>query len=154
MRRWGEGKAGLIVGLAPGSALPRWLIEVGFEIETAATEAEALLALERRPFSVVLASQKAESDSLAPVMARAGQKHPAIPVVVLGASAAFQDAVDRMQQGAADYLAPPFAPDVVVARLHRLLERGATVDNASAAMSSSVEHLGVVGKSAAMAKLI
>jgi DNA-binding NtrC family response regulator len=152
-RRWGEGKTGLIVGLAPGSALPRSLIELGFEIETAATGAEALLALERRPFSVVLASQRAESDSLAPVMARAGQKHPAIPVVALGASAAFQDAVDCMQQGAADYLAPPFSPDVVVARLHRLLERSATVDNANAAMSSSVEHLGVVGKSAAMAKV-
>ncbi|MGB8295118.1 MAG: sigma 54-interacting transcriptional regulator [Polyangia bacterium] len=40
-----------------------------------------------------------------------------------------------------------------MARLHRLLERGAAVDNANATMSSSVEHLGVVGRSAAMAKV-
>ncbi len=42
-------------------------------------------------------------------MVHAGQKHPAIPVIVLGASAALQDAVDCMQQGAADYLAPPLS---------------------------------------------
>ena len=152
-RRWGEGKACLIVGLAPGSALQRSLTDVGFEAETAATEAEALLALERRPFAVVLASQKAESGSLAAVLARAGQKHPAIPVVVLGSSAAFQDAVDCMQQGAADYLAPPFQPDLVATRLHRLLERAATADGARDGVSSGIEHLGVVGKSAAMARV-
>ena len=150
-RRWGEGKAGLILGLAPGSALHCCLTELGFEIETAAGEAEALLALERRPFAVVLASQKAESGSLAAVMARAGEKHPAIPVVVLGASAVFQDAVDCMQQGAADYLAPPFQPDLVAARVQRLLDRAATND--SAVLPTSVEHLGVVGRSAAMAKV-
>jgi DNA-binding NtrC family response regulator len=152
-RRWGESKAGLIVGQAPGSALQRALTEVGFEIEAAASEAEALLALERRPFAVVLASQKAESTALRTTIVHAGQKHPAIPVIVLGASAALQDAVDCMQQGAADYLAPPFQPDVVVARVHRLLERTASVDSAGDSVPSSIEHLGVVGKSAAMAKL-
>ena len=152
-RRWGEGKAGLIIGLGPGSGLQRSLTEVGLEMEASASEAEALLALERRPFAVVLASQKGDSGSLPAIIARAEQKHPAIPVVVLGATAAFQDAVDCMQQGAADYLAPPFQPDLVVARLHRLLERAASVDSAHESAPLSVEHLGVVGKSAAMAKV-
>ena len=47
-----------------------------------------------------------------------------------------------------------FQPDVVVARLHGFFERERDRrPTQAAAMSSSVEHLGVVGRSAAMAKV-
>ncbi len=144
-RRWGDGKSALVVGLASGSPVHRALADAGVDVENAAHEHEALAALERRSFAVVLTAHKEWSS----LFRRAAERVPAVPVVVLGASTAVHDAVDAMQQGAADYLAPPFQVDVVTARLQRLLENATT----EAIDLSAIEHLGVVGKSAAMARV-
>ncbi len=147
-RTWGEGKAALIVGLASGSPVHRALADAGADVESVASETEALAALERRPFAVVLAGHKDLSSAV--LLRRAAEKSPAIPVVVLGATASVQDVVDSMQQGAADYLAPPFQADVVAGRLQRLLESAAGPESIDL---TGVEHLGVVGRSAAMARV-
>jgi DNA-binding NtrC family response regulator len=144
-RRWGEGKTALIVGLPSGSPVHRALADAGVDVENVAHEHDALAALDRRSFAVVLTAHKEWSR----LLRRAAEKVPAVSVVVLGASTAVHDAVDAMQQGAADYLAPPFQADVVTARLQRLLENV----TAEAIDLSAIEHLGVVGKSAAMARV-
>ncbi len=152
-RRWGEGRACLVFGLPTGSVVHRALCEVGFEVETVDTESEALAALGRRPFVSLLAVQRPESPGLQAIIARAGQQHPEIPVVILGATATLQDAVDAMQQGAADYLPPPFEIETVASRVRRLVERGTPIDAGGGQPPSSLEHLGLVGKSSAMSKV-
>ena len=42
------------------------------------------------------------------LIVHAAQKRADLPVVVLGAAATLQEAVDAMQLGAADFIAPPF----------------------------------------------
>ena len=152
-RRWGDGKVCLLVGLPAGSALQRGMVECGIEVETAISEAETLAALERRPFIAVIANQRPEAPPVAMIIARASEKSPAIPVIVLGATVALQDAVDVMQLGAADYLGPPAQTEIVLARLRRMVDQllGANPTHDSA--PTTLEHLGVVGKSAAMSKL-
>ncbi len=60
---------------------------------------------------------------IAGLVARAAHQHPEVPVVVLGSTGTVQEAVDAMQQGAADYLAPPHDGEALLARLRALLER-------------------------------
>ena len=81
----------------------------------------ALEAAKQRPVAIVL-------DAMMPVMdgfetLRRLKVDPAlrgINVVMLTALKRDEDVVSALQLGAADYLAKPFNPDELVARLHRL----------------------------------
>jgi DNA-binding NtrC family response regulator len=153
LRRWGEGEACLIVGLPVGSSLPRDLVAGGLKIEVAASESEALAALDRRPFVAVIMFQRPSAPPLASILARAAQKNPEIPVMVLGATPALQDAVDVMQLGAADYLGPPFQVEMVAARLRKLVDKTLDQNQTHDSVPATLEHLGVVGTSTAMSKV-
>jgi DNA-binding NtrC family response regulator len=67
-----------------------------------------------------------------------------------------QEAVDAMQQGAADYLAPPFDAESLVARLRRVLERGRSAAAAAAAAPPAVTATfgGLVGSSPAIRRVL
>jgi DNA-binding NtrC family response regulator len=149
----GEGEACLIVGLPVGSSLPRDLVAGGLKIEVAASESEALAALDRRPFVAVIMFQRPSAPPLASILARAAQKNPEIPVMVLGATPALQDAVDVMQLGAADYLGPPFQVEMVAARLRKLVDKTLGQNQTHDSVPATLEHLGVVGTSTAMSKV-
>jgi DNA-binding NtrC family response regulator len=153
LRRWGDGEVCLLVGLAAGSSLHRNLVEAGLKVDVAGTEGEAGAALERRPYVAVIACQRADAPPVSTIIARATQKVPAIPVMVLGATVALQDAVDVMQQGAADYLGPPFQAETLVARLRKMVDKTLGPTQTGDSAPATLEHLGVVGNSAAMSKL-
>ena len=153
LRRFGEGETCLVVGLPAESSLSRELALAGLKIEVAATEGEALAALERRPFVAVIACQRPAAPAIQSILARTTQKNPEIPVMVLGASTALQDAVDLMQQGAADYLGPPLHAEAVTTRLRRLIDKTLGQSQPRDSAPATLEHLGVVGNSAAMAKV-
>lgn len=152
-RRWGEGEVCLIVGLPAASSLPRDLAARGLAVEVASTETEALAALDRRPFVAVIACQRPEAPPVRSILERATQKSPEIPVLVLGATSALQDGVDVMQQGAADYVGPPFQADAIAIRLRRLVDKTTGQTQARDLAPAPIEHLGVVGTSAAMSKV-
>ena len=152
-RRWGNGEVCLIVGLPAGSGLPRDLVAAGLKIEVAGSESESLAALDRRPFVAVVAYQRPDAPPIPSILARAAQKSPEIPVMVLGATPALQDGVDVMQQGASDYLGPPFQAEVVATRLRNLVDKTLGQHQPQDTAPATLEHLGVVGNSAAMSKL-
>jgi DNA-binding NtrC family response regulator len=142
----------LIAGLAPNAAVQRLLADAGLEPETAATEGDALERLDTRHYVVALVAQRLGAPAVQAIAMRAGQQQPEIPVVVLGASANLQDAVDAMQQGAADFVPPPHPSDNLLDRLKRLVAAPA-VRSEEAAAVPSLEHMGLVGKSRAMARV-
>jgi len=152
-RRWGDGEVCLIVGLPAASSLQRDIAAGGLTVEVASTETEALAALDRRPFIAVIACQRPEAPPVQSILARASQKSPEIPVMVLGSSSALQDAVDVMQQGAGDYVGPPFQADAIAIRLRRLVDKTMGQNQPRDLAPATLEHLGVVGNSAAMAKV-
>jgi DNA-binding NtrC family response regulator len=153
-RSWGAGRTCLVVKPAArdGSAVGRRLASVGFRVVVASTEAEALVALEREPLAVALVSEALGPVAISSVAARAGQQHPEIPVVVLGSAGTVQEAVDAMQQGAADYLPPPFDADATLGRLRALLDRPAAADEA--APGAGAPFAGLIGASAAIRRVL
>jgi DNA-binding NtrC family response regulator len=125
---------------------------MGLEPQAASTEAEALELLDRKHYAVGLVAQRLGASSVQAISARAGQQQPEIPIIVLGATATLQDAVDAMQHGASDFVAPPYASDALLERLKRLVfSAPARAEEAPA--GPSLEHLGLVGKSRAMARV-
>ncbi len=125
-RSWASERRCLVVKPVGGGgpAVSRSLAAAGMKVSVCGTEADALSALDREPPAVVLVAQALGPVATANVVARAGHLQPEVPVVVLGSSGTVQEAVDAMQQGAADYLAPPFEADTLLSRLRRVLERG------------------------------
>jgi DNA-binding NtrC family response regulator len=142
----------LVVAQAAGDALLKMLADAGFDVDTAGTESEALAAVDRRPWALVLVSQALGDASVQAIIRRAREKHPPVPVVVLGATARLPDAIDAMQMGAADFLAPPLAPEVVAARLGKLVAASPRPREAATDVPS-FEPLGLTGRSAAMSKV-
>jgi DNA-binding NtrC family response regulator len=130
------------------AAVAKPLAAAGFEVGVASTEADALVALDRDHPAVVLVSDAFGPVTISSLVARAGQRHPELPVVVLGSTGTVQEAVDAMQLGAADYLPPPRDPEVLLARLLKLLERGAPPGRP--APSPAAVFPGLVGSSAAI----
>jgi DNA-binding NtrC family response regulator len=139
-----------------GPAVSRALGAAGFRVAVCATEVEALAALDREPLAVVLVAQALGPVAISSVVARAGHQHPEVPVVVLGAAGTVQEAVDAMQQGAADYLAPPLDPGSLLSRIRRVLERGRTAAEAAAAAppAAATPFAGLVGSSPAIRRVL
>ncbi len=146
--RFGEGRACLLAVAAGSADLADALARAGFAPTVARDERQALLAIDRVAPSAIYVAQALGAPALKMLVAAAGQRCPEAPVVVLGASGTVQEAVDAMQLGATDYLAPPHVPDAAVRRLAvslaRAPRRGAGPPRAL---------LGVVGTSPAMVKL-
>ena len=142
-----ESRSCLVVG--PGSAMDSIrsaLSAPGLELLQAATEKAALAALDRFPVVAAFVDRQLGTTPVSSIIASAGHRTPGIPVLVVGTSANVQDAVDAMQNGAADYLVVPLAPVVVLDRLQRVLEH-----NGPAAPTSP--FVGLVGSSAALRRV-
>jgi len=153
-RSWASDRRCLVVKAVGGGgpAVSRALTAAGMKVSVCGTEGDALAALDREPPAVVLVAQALGPVAIANVVARSGQLQPEAPVVVLGASGTVQEAVDAMQQGAADYLAPPFEADNLLSRLRRVLERGRAEAAPTPAVTSP--YAGLVGSSAAIRRVL
>lgn len=99
----------------------------GYAVMVARDGREALEQAERTtPDAVVL-------DAMMPVVdgyqvLRRFRDHPAlagVPIIFLTARKQEEDIVEALKLGASDYLAKPFIPEELMARLSRLLARGA-----------------------------
>jgi len=148
----GYGRPCLVVGTPGNSTVSKILGEAGFEVETATDEQDAWTAFDRKPWALLFVAQGIGKGALQSLIVHAGQRRAELPVVVLGSAAKLQDAVDAMQLGAADFIAPPFFSDSILSRLKRLVVEASVTASESVSVPS-LEHLGLTGKSPAMAKV-
>ncbi|MEW6130153.1 MAG: sigma-54 dependent transcriptional regulator [Acidobacteriota bacterium] len=99
------------------------LQEDGHAITEAEGARQALALLKSTPLDLVITDQKMpDGDGLA-VLAAAKEADPDMPVVMLTAFATVELAVEAMKQGAFDFIAKPFVPEVVRAVVRRASER-------------------------------
>jgi DNA-binding NtrC family response regulator len=89
-------------------ALKEGLAEEGYRIETAGDGAEALAALDRGEFHLVLLDQKLPDTSGLEVLKQIKAKRPETQVVIMTAYGKFQWAVEATKAGCFDYVAKPF----------------------------------------------
>lgn len=104
--------------------LSRYLSRGGYEVETAADGAAALDAFaERRPDLILLDLMLPGIDGLE-VFRRIRARSPN-PVIMLTARGEETDRIVGLEMGADDYVAKPFSPSEVVARVRAVLRRAA-----------------------------
>ena len=104
--------------------LGRALSADGYDVETAADGADALVAVERNaPDLIVLDVAMEGLDGIA-VCRRLRAKGLGLPVLLLTARDGIPDRVSGLDAGADDYLVKPFATDELLARVRALLRRG------------------------------
>lgn len=99
------------------------LADAALSVETAASGAEALAMVRRRPYSVVLLDNKMPGMSGLDVLAelRADESTRTLPVVIVTAEDEVGARVDGLQRGADDYVIKPFHPAELVARVRTQL---------------------------------
>jgi DNA-binding response OmpR family regulator len=103
----------------------RYLDKAGFVTELVASGREALVAIAARPPElVVLDLMLPHVDGLEVCrVIRANEATAAIPIIMLTARAEESERIVGLELGADDYLAKPFSPNELVARVRALLRR-------------------------------
>lgn len=103
--------------------LTRYLEKEGFRVDSAADGQEALeLAARSRPDVVLLDLMLPKVDGLE--VFRRIRAHDDVPVVMITAKGEEVDRLVGLELGADDYVAKPFSPREVVARIRAVLRRG------------------------------
>ena len=93
------------------------------EIWEASGVQEAQRALAANDFDVVITDQRMPDGEGLAVLGHAHESDPTLPVILLTAVATIELAVESMRQGAFDFVAKPFQPEVVRATVRRACER-------------------------------
>ncbi len=107
---------------------------VGHTVSEAASVAEALRVIERRPCDAALVDLKLGEDSGLDLIRPLLEQLPRLAIIVITAHASIDSAVEVMRRGAFDYLPKPFTPAQVravlerVTRLRGLRERVAVLE--------------------------
>jgi two-component system, OmpR family, alkaline phosphatase synthesis response regulator PhoP len=103
----------------------RYLEKAGFAVELLVSGREALISIGKRPPDVlVLDLMLPQVDGLEICRAvRANEKTAGIPIIMLTARAEESERIVGLEMGADDYLAKPFSPGELVARVRALLRR-------------------------------
>ena len=103
----------------------RYLDKAGFQTEHASTGRDALLAISARPPDlVILDLMLPQVDGLEVCrILRGDATTSALPIIMLTARAEESERIVGLELGADDYLAKPFSPGELVARVRALLRR-------------------------------
>jgi two-component system, NtrC family, response regulator AtoC len=106
---------------AVAKVLRAGLIEEQIAAECVGSAEEAMRALQRRPFDVVLSDVRMPGASGMTLLSTLHHQWPETPVILLTAHGTVRMAVEAMREGAMDFLTKPFDLDEVVALVRRAL---------------------------------
>jgi DNA-binding NtrC family response regulator len=104
------------------SALSHALTRGGFSVENAASGTEALVKLKKDAFSMVITDLKMPEMSGMEVLDAAKKIAPKVPVIMITAFGSIHNAVEAMQEGAADYLLKPFSFETLENTVKKVLK--------------------------------
>ena len=103
-------------------SIKEWLEEEGFSVETAGSGEEALEAMKKQPFRMMLLDIKMPGMDGVEVLKKAMDLFPEMAVVMMTAYATVETAVEAMKTGAMDYLMKPFDPEDLVSKVIAVYE--------------------------------
>ncbi|MCL6700817.1 sigma-54-dependent response regulator transcription factor FleR [Pseudomonas sp. T1.Ur] len=95
-------------------ALTDTLLLAGHDHAAVGSAEEALLAVAREPFSLVVSDVNMPGMDGHQLLGLLRARQPQLPVLLMTAHGAVERAVDAMRQGAADYLVKPFEPKALL----------------------------------------
>ena len=130
--------------------------DLNCRIETASSGKEALKAISRSPFDLVLADIKMPGMDGLELLELIKRKTPEVTVVMMTAYGTVDTAVEAMRNGAYDFVTKPFDHDALIVRLEKALERSRLLKENQRLQMACREitvFQNIVGKSAAMNRI-
>lgn len=110
--------------------LVRWLERAGFEVEAAGSFQEAMAALQRASFHLLLVDLSLPDESGIRLMQELNTRDKPPPVVIITGHPSVSTVAEGMQLGARNYLTKPVAPDEVVDAIRSVLtSEGVLIDS-------------------------
>lgn len=95
-------------------ALEDTLVLGGYQVIACDSAESALVTLSRENVDLVVSDIQMGGMSGLTLLANVKQKYPNLPMLMMTAYATIDDAVQAMRDGATDYLAKPFSPEVLL----------------------------------------
>jgi DNA-binding NtrC family response regulator len=128
------------------TALQANFLRHGWRVETASGLSEALRAIDRRSFDLVVSDIRMRDGDGFEVMCEVRKNSPATAVILLTAFGSVPEAVESMRSGAFDYLTKPVSfeqlQSVAARVMQRTREKATRVEQAGATVTA-----GIVGRS-------
>ncbi|MBB1290564.1 sigma-54-dependent Fis family transcriptional regulator [Pseudoalteromonas sp. SR43-6] len=119
----------------------------GIECVAASSAEQAMLLLKKDQFSLVVSDVQMGAMSGLDLLRSIKLNHPDLPVLMMTAYATIDDAVEAMRLGAIDYMAKPFAPEVLLNMVSRYLpEKAKETDGPVVADPTSIQLLELASK--------
>ena len=94
-------------------SLSRWFVEDGYEVDAAADAKEALSALGKRHYDVVVSDIKMPGMDGIELQRRIREINPRVAIILITAYASVSTAVQALKEGAYDYVTKPFDPEAL-----------------------------------------
>lgn len=114
----------------------------GIECVAADSAEQAMLLLKKESFSLVVSDVQMGTMSGLDLLRSIKLNYPDLPVLMMTAYATIDDAVEAMRLGAIDYMAKPFAPEVLLNMVSRYLpEKPKETDGPIVADPTSIQLL-------------
>ncbi|WP_046003918.1 sigma-54-dependent transcriptional regulator [Pseudoalteromonas rubra] len=119
----------------------------GFECVEADSAEQAVILLKEQTFSLLVSDVQMGAMSGLDLLRTVKLNYPELPVLMMTAYATIDDAVEAMRLGAIDYMAKPFAPEVLLNMVSRYMpEKEKETDGPVVADSKSLELLELAKK--------
>jgi two-component system phosphate regulon response regulator OmpR len=103
--------------------LRRFLVAQGFEVRAVANSVQLDVYLEREPYDLLVLDIMMDGEDGLSICRRLRAQGQTIPILMLTARGDPVDKVVGLEMGADDYLAKPFVPSELVARIRAMLRR-------------------------------
>ncbi|MCU8040251.1 sigma-54 dependent transcriptional regulator [Shewanella sp. SM20] len=120
-----------------------------YECVDVASGEDAILALKQHQFDLVISDVQMQGIGGLGLLNYLQQHHPKLPVLLMTAYATIGSAVNAIKLGAVDYLAKPFAPEVLLNQVSRYLPLKQNVDQPVVADEKSLALLALAQRVAA-----
>lgn len=133
------------------------LEQAGFETETAADGSEALAALQKTTFQLVITDLKMPGMSGLELLRRIRADYPEVIVVVITAYGTVESAVEAMRVGAYDYITKPVHPEELELVARRALQHLELLEENRALRSSLDAKYGfenIIGRSGSLIRVL
>ncbi|TMP43467.1 sigma-54-dependent Fis family transcriptional regulator [Pseudoalteromonas citrea] len=119
----------------------------GLECVEASSAEEAVMLLKKQSFSLVVSDVQMGAMSGIDLLRTIKLNYPDLPVLMMTAYATIDDAVEAMRLGAIDYMAKPFAPEVLLNMVSRYMpEKAKETDGPIVADPQSIQLLELAAK--------
>jgi len=109
-------------------AMADWLNEQGYPTDTAASYAEAIAAVDARPYDLVLADIRLGDGDGFDVLAHCRKNHPDTSVIMITGYGTVESAVEAIRAGAFDFLTKPLIDEELEVAVERALNQRKVIE--------------------------